>query len=101
MGGGNLKTVVQYTTEILCKHGLKDTNQIQEVAGVMVYPKEYFCPLRGNIMNMTKNTLTIHHYAGSWISLKDRLKRYVACVLGYNLTHMIIRFKRFLYRKDE
>lgn len=41
----NLKTVVSYTTEILCNHGLRNTNEIQECAGIWIYPKEYFCPI--------------------------------------------------------
>lgn len=78
-GALNLKTVVQYTTDILCKHGLKNTNQIQEVAGVMIYPKEYFCPITyasGN-MCIRNNTYTIHHFAGSWLSDEDKYIKYI------------------------
>ncbi len=65
----NLKTVVQYTTELLISHGLRNTNDIQECAEIVVYPKEYFCPksmLSGKIRK-TKNTVCIHHFAASWI----------------------------------
>ena len=41
----NYKTVVERTTNILKKYGLKETNNIQKVAGITIYPKEYFCPL--------------------------------------------------------
>ena len=41
-GTYNQKTIVQYTTEILCEYGLKEGNEIQECAGVWIYPKEYF-----------------------------------------------------------
>ena len=62
----NLKTVVRYTTELLCRHGLRDEPGIQHVAGVWVYPKEYFCPMFGRRIRFTKNTRSIHHYMSSW-----------------------------------
>ena len=37
-GSFNMKTVVEYITEILCKQGLRITNEIQECAGVWIYP---------------------------------------------------------------
>ena len=44
-GNLNLNTVVDYTTEILLKYGLKNTEEIQQIAGINIYPKEYFCPI--------------------------------------------------------
>ncbi|WP_455665411.1 glycosyltransferase family 32 protein [Phocaeicola sp.] len=81
----NLKTVVDYTTEVLCSHGLKNISEIQYVAGVWVYPKEYFCPIDyvTKRKSITNNTCSIHHYAASWVTpwqvLKDRVKR----IIGY------------------
>lgn len=67
-GEKNLKTIVEYTTEILVRHGLKNASSIQEVAGVIIYPSEYFCPinLTSKRLHITKNTYTIHHYMASW-----------------------------------
>lgn len=72
-GSYNLKTIVDYTTEILFKHGLNNTNEIQFVAGVYVYPKEYFCPIDyiTGELSITKNTYSIHHYSASWHSEKE------------------------------
>ena len=64
-GSLNLKTVVAYTTELLTSKGLEVTNEIQCVDGVYIYPKEYFGPKDYDV-NVTKNTLTIHHYNASW-----------------------------------
>jgi len=38
------------------------------VAGVKVYPTEYFCPknYRTGVLKITPNSYTIHHYDGSW-----------------------------------
>ena len=71
---GKYKTVVEYTTELLQKHGLKNINEVQCVEGVFIYPKEYFQPmdlLTGKIYK-TKKTVSIHHYAGSWLDQKGK-----------------------------
>lgn len=77
-GSLNLKTVVEYTTEILSKHGLKNMNQIQCCAGIYIYPAEYFCPknIDTGILKITKNSYTIHHFEGTWLTpwLKFRHK---------------------------
>lgn len=69
-GSFNQTTIVRYTTEQLCKHGLKYTPEIQLCADVWIYPKEYFAPI-GAIsyeqIKITENTRTIHHYVSSWI----------------------------------
>lgn len=68
-GSLNQKTIGYYTTEILEKNGLRATNDIQEVGGLWIYPKEYFNPLDDNtgILNKTTNTRTIHWYSKTWI----------------------------------
>ncbi len=64
----NVTTVVTYTTNILKKHGFVSGKDIQEVAGIYIYPTEYFCPkdyLTGKT-TITANTLSIHHFTASW-----------------------------------
>lgn len=75
-GSLNMKTVVSYTTELLCKHGLANTNQIQICDGIWIYPKEYFCPIdfESKKCIITENTYSIHHFAGSWITFSDIIK---------------------------
>ena len=69
-GSLNLHTVVEYTTSILLKHGLQDKDEIQESAGVYIYPKEYFCPKSYDdlVICKTDNSVSIHHFAASWMS---------------------------------
>ncbi len=72
-GSMDLTTVVTRVSDIFKKHGFTDKNEIQTVAGVTVYPTEYFCPkdyVSGKI-NITRNTHTIHWYDGSWLSPVD------------------------------
>jgi hypothetical protein len=85
----NLKTVVSYTTEILSRHGLKAVDGIQQCCGISIYPKEYFCPkdYSSNVLTITSNTRTIHHYTGTWMSFGRRLKLFRARMIKrLNLT---------------
>lgn len=69
----NEQTVVFYTTNIMKEHGLQEVDKIQNIAGVYIYPAEYFCPMNygtGKLM-ITKNTVSIHHYSASWHSKLD------------------------------
>ncbi|MCM1219335.1 MAG: glycosyl transferase [Lachnospiraceae bacterium] len=72
----NLLTVCERETEILCKFGLKLNNQMQVVCGTTVYPTEYFQPTNMSTgrVHITKNTVSIHHYAASWTSGYSRLR---------------------------
>lgn len=79
-GSYNTKTVVEYTSELLFEYGLKNQNEIQCVAGIFIYPKEFFCPLdyETGQMEITENTYSIHHYSASW---HEAWEQY-ACFLG-------------------
>lgn len=91
-GSNNDKTVVEYVTEILKKHGLRNSPGIQNVDGINVYPSEYFCP-RNTVtkrMHITNNTYTIHHYMASWkdggFNLKKIIRKFIpeSVLLWYN-----------------
>ena len=70
----NLTTIVEYTTNILYKHGMKNTSEIQEVSGIYIYPQEYFAPkdVDTKKLKITKNTRSIHHYDASWAEWYDK-----------------------------
>lgn len=74
-GGQNTTTIVQYTTDILKKHGLENKPEIQYVAGIYLYPPEFFCPMDFNTgkMNITENTHSIHHFMATWFTGLDWL----------------------------
>lgn len=75
-GSINLTTVVTRTTKILRSCGLKDVPGIQVVAGVTIYPSEYFNPkdFRTGKINVTANTRSIHHFGMSWYSESDKYR---------------------------
>lgn len=72
-------TVVHIATEILLQNGLQAVPGIQQVKQVLIYPREYFCPINvtTNRIRITNNTRTIHHYAGTWISSGFSFKVYI------------------------
>ena len=62
-------TVVNHCTDLLIKNGLKPSNQFQTVAGINIYPVDYFCPLEDatGILTITENTRSIHWFSKTWI----------------------------------
>lgn len=72
----NLYTIVHRTTDLLRKHGLQDTMEIQTIADITIYPAEYFCPINMNTgkLEITPNTHSIHRYAASWVDHQSRIR---------------------------
>lgn len=68
-GSLDLTTIVDRTTDFLKKHGLEDKNEIQTVAGITIYPDDYFCPIEvsSHRLVITENTRSIHHFSASWV----------------------------------
>lgn len=69
-----VKTVVVFATEPLLAKGLTNSDEVQEVAGLKIYPKEYFAPkcVDTKKLTITKNTYSIHHYDASWAEWYDK-----------------------------
>lgn len=66
--GGKTETIVDIVTDILKKNGLVKNNKIQNINGIVIYPKEYFCCFNHETQNfeIQQETISIHHYAASW-----------------------------------
>lgn len=101
-GSLNTTTVVQYVTEILCRYGLRNENVYQECMDIHIYPKEYFCPKSyddGKIY-LTGDTYSIHHFAASWLSPKQRMIQIIKTCLGRKLsTRLSMFYKQFTRRR--
>jgi len=70
----------------ILKNGLYNFQNI-----ITIFPKDYFCPkshTTGKI-ELTENTYTIHHFAGSWKSSSDRLKRRIVHLIGVKTVHRL------------
>lgn len=50
--------------------GLKLNNEKQTISKFTYYPKDYFCPKSSRTLEiqLTENSYTIHHFAGSWVT---------------------------------
>lgn len=73
-GRYDLTTNVIRITNACLKYGFKPNNTKQTVAGFTLLPKDYLCPKdfdTGNL-EITDNTIAIHHFDGSWLDGCDR-----------------------------
>lgn len=97
-GSYNQVTVVRHVSKVLELKGLRPTNDIQEVAGVWIYPKDYFNPLddlTGNL-TITDNTRSIHWYMRSWYKqspFRLWLSRFSHRIFGMKLHNLKKRIK--------
>ena len=97
-GKNNIKTVVQYFSELLLEKGLKPHNGIIEFQNITIYPPDYFCPKsfeNGKIV-MTENTRTIHHYAASWLGPKEKFIQLLTRLIG---TKNVLRLWKLLLKR--
>lgn len=70
----DMTTNVAMITDLCYKYGLIRNNTKQNIAGLTLYPKDYFCPkdyITG-IIDRTVNTYTVHHFTGSWLKKVSR-----------------------------
>lgn len=94
-GKYNLKTIVEYTTEVLNEYGLVQNTEIQYIANIYIYPKEYFNPYdsRTGKIKIKENTISIHHFAASWLDPYTKFRRniYFLCnrLFGEKVTDFI------------
>jgi len=93
-GSLNLKSIVEYTTEILRSYGMQDIDEIQEVNGIYIYPKDYFCPIEHvNDLVITDNTVSIHNYAGSWLPKTEKIKGKIIKLLGSRIWNIVLKIR--------
>ena len=84
-GTYNNMTIVSYTTKELYAHGMKPSEEMQEVEGIWIYPADFFCPMDSTtgIITKTKRTVAIHHYDCSWMdhgSMSFRIHQLKNCI---------------------
>lgn len=97
-GSYNQITVVRHVTSVLENYGLRATNELQEVGGIWIYPKDYFNPLEdltGKLL-ITENTRSIHWYMRSWYKqspIRLWLSRLSHRVFGLKLHNLKKRIK--------
>ena len=97
------KTIVAYTTEMLCKDGLKNAKGIQNVDGINIYPHDYFSPINmiSGKLHVSSDTHTIHRFMGSWGVQKKSLKDIIRDILPEWIFIVNNKIKRRKYRVNE
>ena len=100
-GRMNDTTIVFHTTNLLAENGLSTDKGIQHVAGIWIYPKEYFCPKQNDVITITENTYTIHHYASSWRNpLYNQIRELTLKIIGVRGKELIGKILHLLGKKQ-
>ena len=71
-------TNVAKLTNMLIEKGLVQENHYQELEdGIKIYPKEFFSPYDyiNCYYNITENSYCVHHFAVTWMSKKEQVKK--------------------------
>ncbi len=76
-GSLDITTCTVRNTRVLRRHGYRDRDVTQDLAGVRIFASEYFSPveMESGILRKSKNTRTIHHYSLSWTTEEKRIAR--------------------------
>lgn len=101
-------TCVEYTTNLMISYGLIPNNVKQIVAGITVYPVDYFSTrdMKTGKIVLTKNSRSIHYYDGSWaeptIIYGHHLKWFMIEKHGRTLGMLIyaIKYSIYIIRND-
>lgn len=99
----DLTTNVTRITDTFLKYGLKQNNTLQTIHGFTFLPKDFLCPKdhETGVITVTKNTLTIHHFDGSWagetIRKGNRLRWNFIRIFGTKLGGILYLFPYSFY----
>lgn len=91
-GKQDLTTNVDIITRLAVEKGLILNNHFQIIEDFSFYPVDYFCPKDSRTLqtHITRNTATIHHFAGSWEDpFLHRFKLTIKRLLGENISLII------------
>ena len=86
-------------TNVLKDYGFVPNGKLQNCGGMILYPKDYFCPFDDATgkLNKTKNTYAIHWYAKSWMSkrkiFRNKITRVLHRIFGTDIRQKFTRKK--------
>lgn len=76
----NTEPNLSYATKIMQARGADLSGKhLSDPGYVEIYPRDFFCPKRhedGKIV-LTENSYTIHHFAGSWLTPREKFAKWV------------------------
>ncbi len=96
----DLTTNVHRITNTCLKYGLTLDNEKQTVQGFTFFPMDFFCPKDATTreLNLTKNSVAIHHFDGSWMTSDRKLVKNITEMFGYRFTSLLIKIKHIFKR---
>lgn len=101
-GSFNLTTNVETITTITQSlYPIELNNSYQDLGDVVFLPFDWLCAkdLSTGKIKKTKNTLTIHHFAGSWLPLKEKVIKWMQNhYLGFGVK-LVVKIKSIFRRK--
>lgn len=92
-------TIVKTITQIAVQSGFTPNGKYQVLPGdIHIYPAAYFYPksFKTNKLHLTEEACCIHHFAGSWLTPKERLKNALRQKLGDDIYGRILTIKNVL-----
>ena len=101
-GSLDMTTNVKRITKACVSAGLVLNNTMQTVNGFTILPKDYLCPKNcvTKELQITDNTMTIHHFDGSWHTDEEKFifETYGKLKQKYtnNVAHKIAIFKGYM-----
>ena len=96
-------TINTRVKEILLKKGYEIKDDYQKIQDMIIYPSELFCVFDVNTheYDITSKTLSVHHYASSWMTDKQLKKRKIQSKIkkafGISTYRKLLRFKRAIF----
>lgn len=94
-GSLDTTTNVEYTAQLLAEKGIRlDGREVHLPGYLSLYPRDYFCPKSWDTgeYNITGNTYTIHHFAASWWTPRQRAIRWTNNHLGEKCGYYVAFF---------
>lgn len=105
-GTFNLTPSPYYQTHFFLQRNIILNNSIQKIQGMVIYPKEYFCPVdpQTRKIKLTTQTFSIHHYASSWfpkhLLLIRKTRKILETFLPYSVIRLLTQIKRLFFPAD-
>lgn len=90
----NVVTITNITKQ---NYKIELNNTYQDIGDIVFYPSEWFCPkdFRTQKIHITNNTVTIHHFAGSWLNPFSKcIRSLIKKVLGERVSLIISNRRR-------
>ncbi len=85
----------ELNSEVFRRLGLIENNTNQMIGSMRIYSSEYFCPkdMWDRTLKITENTVSIHHFDGSWVHGVNKFKMKLKDFLGEKWVFRIKRLK--------